>query len=49
MDVLTVGWGAFSLAVDLQAFSGELIWFAPLLGEGKQSWEHFAHQPCIFL
>jgi hypothetical protein len=47
--------GFFSLGVDLQAFSGELVWFAPLLGEGKQSWEHFAHQlcgrsirPCIF-
>jgi hypothetical protein len=34
------------LAVDLRAFSGELVWFAPLLGKGKQSWEHFAHQPC---
>jgi hypothetical protein len=29
--------GFFSLAMDLQAFSGELVWFAPLLGEGKQS------------
>jgi hypothetical protein len=29
--------GFFSLAVDLRAFSGELVWFAPLLGEGKQS------------
>jgi hypothetical protein len=33
--------GFFSLAMDSQAFSGELVWFAPLLGEGKQSWEHF--------
>jgi hypothetical protein len=33
------------LAVDLRAFSGELVWFVSLLGEGKQSWEHFAHQP----
>jgi hypothetical protein len=24
----------FSLAMDLQAFSGELVWFAPLLGKG---------------
>jgi hypothetical protein len=38
--------GFFSLAMDSWAFSGELVWFAPLLGEGKQSWEHFAHQPC---
>jgi hypothetical protein len=38
--------GFFSLAMDLQAFSGELVWFAPLLGDRKQSWEHFAHQPC---
>jgi hypothetical protein len=29
--------GFFSLAMDLQAFSGELVRFAPLLGEGKQS------------
>jgi hypothetical protein len=29
--------GFFSLAVDLQAFSGELVWFAPLLGQRKQS------------
>jgi hypothetical protein len=29
--------GFFSLAMDSQAFSGELVWFAPLLGEGKQS------------
>jgi hypothetical protein len=36
----------FSLAVDSQAFSGELVWFPPLLGEGKQFWEHFAHQLC---
>jgi hypothetical protein len=27
--------GFFSLAVDSWAFSGELVWFAPLLGEGK--------------
>jgi hypothetical protein len=28
------GWcgGFFSLAMDLQAFSHELVWFAPLLG-----------------
>jgi hypothetical protein len=26
--------GFFSLAMDLQAFSGELVWLAPLLGEG---------------
>jgi hypothetical protein len=32
--------------MDSWAFSGELIWFAPLLGQGQQSWEHFAHQPC---
>jgi hypothetical protein len=38
--------GLFSLARDSWAFSGELVWLAPLLGEGKQSWEHFAHQPC---
>jgi hypothetical protein len=38
--------GFFSLAMDSWAFSGELVWFASLLGEGKQSWEHFAHQPC---
>jgi hypothetical protein len=25
--------GFFSLAMDLRAFSGELVWFAPLLGE----------------
>jgi hypothetical protein len=25
------------LAKDLWAFSGELVWFAPLLGEGKES------------
>jgi hypothetical protein len=37
--------GVFSLAMDSRDFSGELVWFAPLL-EGKQSWEHFAHQPC---
>jgi hypothetical protein len=29
--------GFFSLAMDSRAFSGELVWFAPLLGEGKQS------------
>jgi hypothetical protein len=29
--------GFFSLAMDSQAFSGELVWFAPLLGQGKQS------------
>jgi hypothetical protein len=29
--------GFFSLAMDSQAFSGELVWFAPLLVEGKQS------------
>jgi hypothetical protein len=38
--------GVFSLAVDSWAFSGELVWFVPSLGEGKQTWEHFAHQPC---
>jgi hypothetical protein len=27
--------GFFSLAMDLQAFSGELVWFAPLLGRGN--------------
>jgi hypothetical protein len=27
----------FSLAMDLRAFSGELVWFAPLWGKGKQS------------
>jgi hypothetical protein len=38
MEVLSLGWGwCFSLAVDLRAFSGELVWFAPLSGEGKQS------------
>jgi hypothetical protein len=25
------------LAMDSRAFSGELVWFAPLLGERKQS------------
>jgi hypothetical protein len=25
----------YSLAVDSQAFSGELVWFAPLLGRGN--------------
>jgi hypothetical protein len=29
--------GFFSWAVDLRAFSGELVWFAPLWGGGKQS------------
>jgi hypothetical protein len=29
--------GFFSLAMNLWAFSGELVWFAHLLGEGKQS------------
>jgi hypothetical protein len=29
--------GFFSLVMDSWAFSGELVWFAPLLGEGKQS------------
>jgi hypothetical protein len=29
--------GFFSLAMDSRAFSGELVWFAPLLVEGKQS------------
>jgi hypothetical protein len=33
--------GFFSLAMDSRTFSGELVWFAPLLGEGKQSWENF--------
>jgi hypothetical protein len=37
MDILSLGWGFFSLAMDSWAFSGELVWFAPLLGEGKQS------------
>jgi hypothetical protein len=37
--------GFFSLAMDSWAFSGELVWFAPLLGEGNNL-EHFAHQPC---
>jgi hypothetical protein len=27
--------GFFSLAMDLWAFSSELVWFAPLLGEGN--------------
>jgi hypothetical protein len=27
--------GSFSLAMDSRAFSGELVWFAPLLGEGN--------------
>jgi hypothetical protein len=27
--------GFFSLAVDSRAFSGELVWLAPLLGEGN--------------
>jgi hypothetical protein len=27
--------GFFSLAMDLRAFSGELVWIAPLLGEGN--------------
>jgi hypothetical protein len=27
--------GFFSLAMDLRAFSGELVWFSPLLGEGN--------------
>jgi hypothetical protein len=27
--------GFFSLAMDLRAFSGELVWFAPLLREGN--------------
>jgi hypothetical protein len=31
--------------MNLQAFLGELVWSAPLLEEGKQSREHFAHQP----
>jgi hypothetical protein len=29
--------GFFSLAMDSRAFSGELVWFAPLLGDWKQS------------
>jgi hypothetical protein len=29
--------GFFSLIMDSRAFSGELVWCAPLLGEGKQS------------
>jgi hypothetical protein len=33
----------FQLAMDFQAFLGELVWFVPLLGEWKQSREHFAH------
>jgi hypothetical protein len=37
--------GFFSLAVDSRAFSGKLVCL-PLMGKGKQSWEHFAHQPC---
>jgi hypothetical protein len=44
------------LAMDFMGFLGELVQLAPLLGEGKQSWEYFAHQcygrsvnPCIFL
>jgi hypothetical protein len=32
--------------MDFRAFSGELVWFAPSLGEWKQSREHFAYQPC---
>jgi hypothetical protein len=37
MDILTLGWGGegFLLAVDSRAFLGELVWFAPLLGEGN--------------
>jgi hypothetical protein len=27
-------------------FTGFLWFICPLLGEGKKSWEHFAHQPC---
>jgi hypothetical protein len=27
--------GFFSLVMDPQAFSGELVWFTPLLGEGN--------------
>jgi hypothetical protein len=45
MDVLTLGWGFFSLVMDSRAFSGELVWFAPFLGE-RSNLEHFAHQPC---
>jgi hypothetical protein len=37
MEILTGLDGFFSLAVDLRAFSGELVWFVSLLGEGKQS------------
>jgi hypothetical protein len=29
--------GFFSLAMDPRAFSSDVVWFAPLLGEGKQS------------
>jgi hypothetical protein len=36
----------FFIGCGLQALLGELVWFAPLLGEGKQSREHFARQPC---
>jgi hypothetical protein len=38
MNILTLELGGFSsLAMDSRAFSGELVWLAPLLGEGKQS------------
>jgi hypothetical protein len=35
MDILIGLGGLFSLAMDSQAFSGELVWLAPFLGEGN--------------
>jgi hypothetical protein len=36
MDILTLGWGRVSHWLWISwAFLGELVWFAPLLGEGN--------------
>jgi hypothetical protein len=43
MDILTRLGGFFSLAMDSQAFLGELVCFAPFWGRGNNR-EHFVHQ-----
>jgi hypothetical protein len=35
MDVLTLGWGISHWPCISRASLGELVWFAPLLGEGN--------------
>jgi hypothetical protein len=46
MHFLTLVWGIFSLAFHFKGFLGWTCWVSTIIGGRKQSWEHFAHQPC---